>query len=190
MLLSIVVLKLIFNHKVFSTILYAREMCGSWEIKTIFQGCAKKYLRTPVLLQHKRLHQIFKDICAPQLICIIIETLQNFCDLSLYAKLIWYYILAIQPQLCTSIFSHIWQTHIFRSARENSNLPHKSRDASRLTCPPRLQGRRFVCPTSKITSICSLDQGPQILFGAILKIVRNTRDPSFSSAYNFVENTL
>jgi len=36
LLLSIVVLKLIFNDKVFSTKLYAHEMFGSREFRTIF----------------------------------------------------------------------------------------------------------------------------------------------------------
>jgi len=51
LLLSIVVLKCIFNYRAFSTKLYAHEMFGSREFITIFYGRAKKYVRTPGLQQ-------------------------------------------------------------------------------------------------------------------------------------------
>jgi len=49
LLLSQIVLKLIFNYKVFSKKFYAYEMFGSREFRTIFWGRAKKYLRTTAL---------------------------------------------------------------------------------------------------------------------------------------------
>jgi len=47
LLLSTVIPKFIVIHRIFSTKLYSHEMFGSREFRTIFEGRAKKYLRTP-----------------------------------------------------------------------------------------------------------------------------------------------